>query len=90
MTTKHLKKVSEFPHEYPPSKIMWEPTQGGQLLATSSDRVKLWIVPEEQPPQLLMDLAQNSMDTNKANNPYFAPVTSFDWSPIQTNILATA
>ena len=30
------------------------------------------------------------MDTNKANNPYYAPVTSFDWSPIQTNILATA
>lgn len=29
LTTKHLKKVAEFPHEYPPSKIMWEPNQGG-------------------------------------------------------------
>lgn len=58
-------------------------------MATSSDRVKIWHVPEDKPVQLLMDLAQPSMGTGKSN-PYDAPVTSFDWSQNQSNILATA
>ena len=50
ITAKRLKKVAEFPHEYPPTKIVWEPTPSGKLIATAGECVKIWIVPEEQPP----------------------------------------
>ena len=47
MTTKRLVKVEEFAHEYPPSKIVWEPTQGSDLMATAGERVKIWMVQEQ-------------------------------------------
>lgn len=44
LTTKRLMKVQEFPHEFPASKIMWEPSMGGDLLATAGECVKIWMV----------------------------------------------
>ena len=45
-TMKRLVKVQEFDHDFPPSKILWEPSSEGQLLATSSENVKIWMVGE--------------------------------------------
>lgn len=44
MSTKRLVKVTEFSHEFPPSKIVWEPTPGSDLMATAGQCVKIWMV----------------------------------------------
>jgi len=48
-------KVQEFPHEYPPSKIVWEPTQDSDLMATAGECVKIWMIQENQS-KLLWDV----------------------------------
>ena len=49
-TTKRLVKISEFQHEYPPSKIVWEPALGGNLIATAGENVKIWMAKEGEEP----------------------------------------
>ena len=84
---KRVVKVNEFAHDYPPSKLLWEPSIGGNLLATASDHVQIWQVPEKQA-KLLWSAKQSHL--NEGRNLYEAPVTCFDWSQTQTNLLATA
>ena len=69
--------MQEFAHEYPPSKIAWEPTLGSDLMATAGDCVKIWMI-QENSTKLLWDVKQESL--GGVGCPYAAPVTSFDWS----------
>ena len=56
-------------------------------MATSGENVKIWMV-KEQSVQMIWEVKQASLSSG--GGPYDAPVTSFDWSPNQTNMLATA
>ena len=45
---KSLVKVTEFPHEYPASKLQWAPESTGRpdFLATGGEYVRIWQVNE--------------------------------------------
>ena len=88
LTTKKLVKVQEFPHEFPPSKIMWQPINGSNLIATGGECVKIWMFQEHQT-KMICDVKQPT-PLGGGSSPYDAPITSFDWSPNQCNMLATA
>ena len=49
-TTQRLVKLFDFPHEYPPSKIMWAPETSARkdFLATAGEIVNIWLVAEGQ------------------------------------------
>ena len=45
-----FKKINEFKHEYPPTKIMWIPDIEGNrkdILATTAEYLRVWEVQEE-------------------------------------------
>ncbi|CAG8501299.1 10212_t:CDS:2 [Acaulospora morrowiae] len=98
-------KVAEIDHDYPITKILWEPYKGGMktpdLLATTGDYLRLWEV---------VDDVNNSSNTIGANNytgnrpqrlvhkctlnntkaDFNAPLTSFDWNEVDTTLAVTS
>jgi WD repeat-containing protein 68 len=45
-----FKKINEFKHEFPPTKIMWIPDIDGQrkdIMATTAEYLRVWEVQEE-------------------------------------------
>ncbi len=74
-------QCTSFEHEFSPTKIMWSP-DGGSTLASSSDNLKLWRVGESSV-KSIGNLFQKSSE-------YCGPITSFDWSTTEQNIIGTA
>lgn len=77
-----FERVADFEHVYPPTKLMWMPNATGQqpdLIASSTDSLRIWQFGEEQP-----------LKSNLINARSNAPLTSFDWNAEDTNMLATS
>lgn len=77
---------AETSHPFPPTKIMWIPDLGESspdLFATSSDCLRIWSVNENS-------VNQACQLMNNRNSQYCGPITSFDWNPIERNIIGTA
>lgn len=59
----NIEKLSEFEHLYPPTKLMWKPgisTQGPDILASSSDNIKLFSVDQDNKTSLVSVLTNVS------------------------------
>ena len=79
--------LHSFQHMYPPSKVMWVPDVTGtreNLLATSSDYMKIWRCDEQNKVSLKSDLV------NRRNLSYSSPLTSFDWNSVNLSLIGTA
>jgi WD repeat-containing protein 68 len=75
-----------FEHNFPATKVAWLPDQSTShpdLLATSSDHLRLWEV-DEQTNKVTMksELKENSQN-------FSAPITSFDWNKKDVSIVGT-
>jgi WD repeat-containing protein 68 len=76
-----------FEHPYPTTKIMWIPDQAGtrrDLLATSGDYLRLWMVQENKSVRL------ECLLNNNKNTEFCAPLTSFDWNEQDPSIIGTS
>ncbi|KAG5191615.1 WD40-repeat-containing domain protein [Tribonema minus] len=88
-------KIGEFAQTYPPTKLMWNPAKGAgtkDLIATSADNLQLWEVSDAAPNgvQLHAQLAQKGDDKGGGAQEYCSPLTSFDWSEADPNIIGTS
>jgi len=82
-----FKKINEFKHEFPPTKMMWIPDVEGNkrdILATTAEYLRIWEYVEET----------NSYKEHKIlrniNSDYCAPITSFDWNTTQPTMIGTS
>lgn len=74
-------------HPFPPTKIMWIPDSSSPssgLFATSSDCLRIWTCGENNRVTLESQL------NNNRNSQYCGPLTSFDWNPVDKQIIGTA
>lgn len=58
--TGHIEKLHEFEHPYPPTKLMWKPgitAQGSDILASSSDYIRLYNVGQDNKASLVSVLS---------------------------------
>jgi len=72
-----FKKINEFKHEFPPTKIMWIPDENGtrkDILATTAEYLRVLEVQEETNKFKEHKILRN------INSEYCAPITSFDWN----------
>ena len=72
-----FRKINEFKHEFPPTKIMWIPDIEGNrkdILATTAEYLRVWEVQEETNTYKEHKILRN------INSDYCAPITSFDWN----------
>jgi len=79
---RQFERVANFEHVYPPTKLLWMPNAPGQhadLLASSTDSLRIWQLGEGEP-----------LKSNLINARSNAPLTSFDWNAEDTNMLATS
>jgi WD repeat-containing protein 68 len=76
--------VSTFSHNFPATKLLWMPNKSAShpdLLATSSDFLRIWKVDDERNTvSLESELKDNSQS-------FSAPLTSFDWNQKDVSIL---
>lgn len=86
----HLKKVAEFNHPFPPTKLMWYPDRLGKnghnndFIASSGDYLRLWEVNATGGGATLRALLNNkSAETN-------SPLTSFDWNQDDNKMIVTS
>ncbi|CAG8509607.1 8538_t:CDS:2 [Ambispora leptoticha] len=98
-------KIAEIDHQYPITKVLWEPYKGGSsnpdLLATAGDHLRLWEITDDVLP------TNNSIGANNNNgfrhqrliqrhllaNPkadFSAPLTSFDWNEVDPTLAVTS
>lgn len=88
------RQCGSFEHPYPPTKIAWIPDDTGtrpDLLATSGDYLRLWEVCADSDPPSVKPKPKCLLDSNKGSDVKFcAPLTSFDWNPINDNIIGTS
>lgn len=74
-------------HPYPATKIMWIPdlsNNSSDLLASSGDGIRLWIVNEDG------NITQKTKLENSMNSEFSSPLTSFDWCDYDNNIIGTS
>ncbi|KAJ6729721.1 WD REPEAT CONTAINING PROTEIN [Salix viminalis] len=77
-----------FEHSYPPTKTIFIPDKECQkpdLLATSSDFLRVWRINDEQPRVELKSL----LNGNK-NSEFCGPLTSFDWNEAEPKRIGTS
>lgn len=77
---------SMFDHSYPTTKIMWAPetlTSEKDLIATTGDYLRLWNVQSSGETKL------EAVFNNAKKSEYCAPLTSFDWNPVEPSMIAT-
>lgn len=87
-----LEKRGSFDHPYPPTKVMWSPSNTGpDLLATTGDYLRLWeVTPNNAAGELPCKVSARSfLDPNKKGG-FCAPLTSFDWCSTAPNVIATS
>jgi DDB1- and CUL4-associated factor 7 len=70
-----------FEHQFSPTKVMWNPS-GSNILASSSDNLKLWRIGEDVS-------SIGTLQTSRTSE-YCGPITSFDWNPNDRNVIGTA
>lgn len=80
-----LKKVTEFSHPFPPTKLMWCPdrfNQNQDIIASSGDYLRIWEVTSNgvNPRALLNNKALESS----------SPLTSFDWNQEDPKMIVTS
>lgn len=78
-----LSSQSSFPHQFPPTKLMFHPSSPS-LLASSSDFLRLFSLPDSSSPELL------SLFTNSKSPDFSSPLTSFDWNPSEPRRIGTS
>lgn len=80
-----FKKVSQFDHPYPATKVMFSPEelpiQGKDLLATTGDYLRLWTQDENDNVKV-----KETLNNNKQAE-YCAPLTSFDWNIVDPTLI---
>ncbi|XP_017482468.1 PREDICTED: DDB1- and CUL4-associated factor 7-like [Rhagoletis zephyria] len=84
--TSEFSAETTFDHPYPTTKIMWIPDSRcalPDLLATSGDYLRLWRVSDN-------GVSMESLLNNNKNSDFCAPLTSFDWNEVDSNILGTS
>ena len=77
---------AEHPHPFPATKVMWVPDvsdNSPDLFATTSDCLRIWSASDD-------GLTLESQLQNNRNSQYCGPITSFDWNPIDKQIIGTA
>lgn len=85
MVNNELASVKSEPLEYPSTKLMWGPTLSKpNLLASSSDFIRLYNFNENEPKLNLMSTLYNR------KSKYCGPLTSFDWNRTNDSMLGTA
>ncbi|SMN21555.1 similar to Saccharomyces cerevisiae YPL247C Putative protein of unknown function [Maudiozyma saulgeensis] len=95
-------KVSECATTYPVSKVQWLPNNlRPRQLATCSDSLRIWSLNDSDgslQEQINLSLCKynkqhgNSLDTSSTDSTNkilggLPPITSFDWNPIETNLI---
>lgn len=81
-----LEKKFEFEHKYPPTKLMWVPDtkeQYADLLATSSDVLRIWEIEDNRRSVLKCELANSKKELT-------GPLTSFDWNAVEPHTIITS
>ncbi|CDR40143.1 CYFA0S04e04500g1_1 [Cyberlindnera fabianii] len=77
----------------PITKLQWDPSGTSHKLLTTNDKLRLWEQDEfNQDPVLLKraTLANKSFDTQRSGGASFAPLTSFDWNKVNSNLVITS
>jgi len=86
--TTAFRKISEFQHRYPPTKLMWSPdtaTSAPDLLATTGDYLRLWEIDSDNKVK-----EKHILTTSDNTVAHCAPLTSFDWNSVEPSIIGTA
>lgn len=81
-----FRKIGEFKHEFPPTKIMWVPDYEGNrkdILATTAEYLRVW------EKQIGTDVYKEHKILRNVNSEYCAPITSFDWNQEEPSIIGT-
>ncbi|KAG0025208.1 hypothetical protein BGZ82_010149, partial [Podila clonocystis] len=97
--------IAETNHQYPVTKIKWEPYKGGHrsfdLLATTGDYLRLWELKEDAENISSSTIGRRASSTNGqklvqravlANTKanFCAPLTSFDWNTFDPALIVTS
>lgn len=80
-----FRKVFEFEHPYPATKVMFAPARyvgPKDLLATSGDYLRLWNIDAER-------VEMKAILNNNKHTEYCAPLTCFDWNEADPSIIGT-
>lgn len=78
-------------HPYPATQVLWSshPTDSKDLLATTGDYLRLWSVDGIDSGSTSGVSLERGFNNNK-HSEYCAPITSFDWNSVDTNIIGTS
>jgi len=81
----YLKKVAEFNHPFPPTKLMWYPDRltKSDILASSGDFLRIWELNGTGGATLKSVLNNKPADSN-------SPLTSFDWNQEEPKMIVTS
>ena len=99
-----FRKVDEFPHEFPPTKMMWIPQPfdedefsvlaGRDLLATTAEYLRIFERQEEgrgfKEHKISRHVSTFNSNNFKTNSEYCAPITSFDWNYHKPSMIGTS
>eukprot|EP00602_Paraphysomonas_sp_CaronLab_P003977 CAMPEP_0185017818 /NCGR_PEP_ID=MMETSP1103-20130426/705_1 /TAXON_ID=36769 /ORGANISM="Paraphysomonas bandaiensis, Strain Caron Lab Isolate" /LENGTH=334 /DNA_ID=CAMNT_0027547399 /DNA_START=52 /DNA_END=1056 /DNA_ORIENTATION=- len=82
-----FRKVAEFDHPYPATKVMWAPASSNattpELFATTGDYLRLWNYNSDGKVDLKCLL------NNNRHTEYCAPLTGFDWNDADPTLIGT-
>ncbi|KAF9587102.1 hypothetical protein IFM89_039685 [Coptis chinensis] len=84
-----------FDHPYPPTKLMFHPSKPNSpdLLASSGDFLRLWEIKEggdSDSDSSSPSVVQKSLLNNSKTSEFCAPLTSFDWNPVDPRRIGTS
>eukprot|EP00002_Diphylleia_rotans_P035587 TRINITY_DN7780_c0_g3_i1.p1 TRINITY_DN7780_c0_g3~~TRINITY_DN7780_c0_g3_i1.p1 ORF type:complete len:333 (-),score=53.06 TRINITY_DN7780_c0_g3_i1:330-1328(-) len=86
-SSQSLRMSHDITHPYPPSKLMFLPESANtrpDFLATAGDYLRIWQLEDGGIANRILRL-----DKEKGSE-YCAPITSFDWSDINTNMIISS
>lgn len=95
-------KIAETVHNYPTTKLLWSPYNGGQspdIFATTGEYLRIWELSDND--SNVPDQNQNSSINLKATlanirrlgpnkKDFCAPLTSFDWNEVDPSMIVTS
>eukprot|EP00301_Raphidiophrys_heterophryoidea_P024267 c7810_g1_i3.p1 GENE.c7810_g1_i3~~c7810_g1_i3.p1 ORF type:complete len:170 (+),score=35.87 c7810_g1_i3:39-512(+) len=82
-----LAQTTTFSHSYPATKLKWFPsfhTSNPDLLLSSGDCLRAWEISQEGSAQLRSSLIVPN------SSQFRGPLTSFDWNPLEPEIVCTS
>jgi len=92
-------KVAEVTHNYPTTKLLWTPYNGGivpDLFATTSEYLRIWELtddPNLEDPENNVTLKATLANIRKIGpnkKDFCAPLTSFDWNEVDPSMIVTS